>query len=106
MPRKTGTVRRKRNQPDRENRPPHALYTTPVGRAVIGLAEDALAELPAESVDLVMTSPPFALLREKEYGNLDEERHTDWLVSFGPAVARVLKPTGSFVLDLGGAYRQ
>jgi site-specific DNA-methyltransferase (cytosine-N4-specific) len=86
--------------------PPYALYETPHGRALVGRAQDALAALPAGSVDLVMTSPPFALLREKEYGNLDEDRYVDWLVSFGPQVRRVLKPTGSFVLDLGGAYRR
>jgi site-specific DNA-methyltransferase (cytosine-N4-specific) len=82
------------------------LYATTLGRALVGSAEDALRALPAGSIDLVMTSPPFALLREKEYGNLDEDRYVDWLVSFGPAVRRVLKTTGSFVLDLGGAYRR
>ena len=62
--------------------------------------------MPAGSVDLVMTSPPFALLREKAYGNLDENDYVDWLVSFGPVVRRLLKDTGSIVLDLGGAYRR
>ena len=86
--------------------PPCELYTTALGRALIGRAEDVLEGLAAGSVDLVMTSPPFALLREKEYGNLDEDRYVDWLVSFGPAVRRVLKDSGSLVLDLGGAYRR
>jgi DNA modification methylase len=85
---------------------PYDLYTTPLGRAVVGRAQDVLEQVPAGSVDLVMTSPPFALLREKEYGNLGEDRYVDWLVSFGPAVRRILKDTGSFVLDLGGAYRR
>jgi site-specific DNA-methyltransferase (cytosine-N4-specific) len=85
---------------------PDALYETPHGRALVGRAEDLLRSLPRNSVELVMTSPPFALLREKEYGNLDEDRYVDWLVSFGPLIHRVLKPTGSFVLDLGGAYRR
>jgi site-specific DNA-methyltransferase (cytosine-N4-specific) len=85
---------------------PYDLYATSLGRALVGRAQDALDALPAGSVDLVMTSPPFALLREKEYGNLTEDRYVDWLVSFGPAVRRVLKDTGSFVLDLGGAYRR
>ena len=43
---------------------PYELYTTPLGRAVVGRAQDMLEEVPAGSVDLVMTSPPFALLRE------------------------------------------
>ena len=58
--------------------------------------------LEEESVDLVVTSPPFALLRQKTYGNRDQDEYVDWLVSFGPLVKRVLKETGSFVIDLGG----
>ncbi len=54
----------------------------------------------------MVTSPPFALLRKKSYGNLDQAEYVDWLVSFGPLVRRVLKDTGSFVLDLGGAYQR
>jgi site-specific DNA-methyltransferase (cytosine-N4-specific) len=53
-----------------------------------------------------MTSPPFALLRKKSYGNEDQEEYVQWLTEFGAAVYRVLKPTGSFVLDLGGAYQR
>jgi site-specific DNA-methyltransferase (cytosine-N4-specific) len=82
------------------------LYCTSLGKAVVARAEDYLPLLPANSVDLVMTSPPFALLREKAYGNLDQAAYVDWLVSFGPLVRRVLKDTGSFVLDLGGAYQR
>jgi site-specific DNA-methyltransferase (cytosine-N4-specific) len=82
------------------------LYRTDLGRALVGTAEQSLAALPADSVDLVMTSPPFPLLRAKEYGNRDESTYTDWLVSLGPAIRRVLRDTGSFVLDLGGAYRK
>jgi site-specific DNA-methyltransferase (cytosine-N4-specific) len=67
---------------------------------------DVLAMLEPESVDLVMTSPPFALLREKDYGNLDQREYVDWLCGFASLIRRVLKPTGSYVLDLGGAYRR
>jgi site-specific DNA-methyltransferase (cytosine-N4-specific) len=73
----------------------------------VGDAEELLPGLPVESVDLVMTSPPFLLQRQKEYGNLeDEEEYVDWLVRLGHQVHRALKPTGSFVLDLGGAYKK
>jgi site-specific DNA-methyltransferase (cytosine-N4-specific) len=81
-------------------------YVTRLGEAVIGDSLDVLRSLPEGSVDLVMTSPPFALLREKEYGNLDETAYVDWLLSFAPQVNRALKPTGSYVIDLGGAYRR
>jgi site-specific DNA-methyltransferase (cytosine-N4-specific) len=57
-------------------------------------------------VDLVITSPPFPLLRQKAYGNEDQEEYVDWLLEFGRRIHRVLKPTGSFVLDLGGVYQR
>lgn len=82
------------------------FYRTEYGRAVLTRAEDFLPSLPDASVDLVMTSPPFALLRQKAYGNLDQSEYVDWLVSFGPEIRRVLKPSGSFVVDLGGAYQR
>jgi DNA modification methylase len=62
--------------------------------------------LPQESIDLIVTSPPFALLRQKSYGNQDQELYVDWLLEFGREALRVLKATGSFVLDLGGAYQR
>jgi DNA modification methylase len=82
------------------------LYRTPRGRALVVKSEDFLPSMSEASVDLVLTSPPFALLREKAYGNLNQAAYVDWLVSFGPLVRRVLKDTGSFVLDLGGAYQR
>ncbi|MDQ3330610.1 MAG: site-specific DNA-methyltransferase, partial [Planctomycetota bacterium] len=88
------------------NRRPIELYETRLGKAVVTAAEDYLPTLPESSVDLVVTSPPFALLRQKAYGNLDQQEYVDWLVSFGPLVKRVLKDTGSFVVDLGGAYQR
>jgi site-specific DNA-methyltransferase (cytosine-N4-specific) len=53
-----------------------------------------------------MTSPPFALQRQKAYGNEGQDTYVDWLLSFCADIKRVLKPTGSFVLDLGGAYEK
>ena len=81
-------------------------FTTPFGTAMVGDSLEVLATLPDDSIDLVITSPPFALLREKSYGNHDQKTYVDWLCGFGPPVRRVLKPTGSFVIDLGGAYRR
>jgi len=52
-----------------------------------------------------MTSPPFALRRQKTYGNVEETEYVQWIKPFGIELFRVLKETGSFVLDLGGAYR-
>lgn len=65
---------------------PTTIYTTKLGRAVLAMAEDYLKKMDEKSVDLVITSPPFALLRKKSYGNLDQEKYVDWLVSYGPSV--------------------
>jgi DNA modification methylase len=84
---------------------PAPLYMTQYGKAYVGDALALLPALEADSVDLVVTSPPFALQRQKDYGNEDQDAYVDWLLQFAEPVRRVLKPTGSFVLDLGGAYR-
>lgn len=83
---------------------PDPLYVTNYGKAYLGDSQELLRQVPDGTVDLVLTSPPFALQRQKEYGNLDETEYVDWLLSFTTEVKRVLKETGSFVLDLGGAY--
>src|SRR5437868_5456326 len=79
-------------------------YTTRRGRAYQGDALDVLRRLPAESVALVMTSPPFALRRQKAYGNVTAAEYVDWIFPFAEEIHRVLRPDGSFVMDLGGAW--
>lgn len=81
-------------------------YRTVYGEAWCGDSLDLLARLDDNSVNLVMTSPPFALLRKKEYGNEDQHDYIDWLAQFAALVHRKLTPDGSFVLDLGGAYQK
>jgi len=62
------------------------------------------ASLPDACADLVVTSPPYALHFKKEYGNADKRDYVEWLRPFGREILRVLKPTGSFVLNIGGSY--
>jgi site-specific DNA-methyltransferase (cytosine-N4-specific) len=81
-------------------------YFTDNGAAYIGDSLDLLTRLPDDSVDLVMTSPPFALQREKEYGNKTQNEYVDWLEQFARLVKQKLSNTGSFVLDLGGSYEK
>ena len=85
---------------------PEPLYMSQQGTAYVGDACELLLGLPDESLDLVFTSPPFALQRQKEYGNMAQDRYVDWLLSFAREVKRVLRSTGSFVLDPGGACCQ
>ncbi|NCO42554.1 MAG: site-specific DNA-methyltransferase [Armatimonadetes bacterium CG_4_10_14_3_um_filter_66_18] len=84
----------------------HHIYTTDLGVQACGDSLDLLPLLPEESVDLILTSPPFALRRKKEYGNKEQGEYVEWLCEFGRAAYPALKETGSFVLDLGGAYEQ
>jgi DNA modification methylase len=81
-------------------------YTTQYGASYCGDSLELLKELDDNSIDLVMTSPPFALQRKKEYGNKDQHEYVEWLSLFGELVHKKLKNTGSFVLDLGGAYQK
>lgn len=57
-----------------------------------------------KSVDLIMTSPPFGLVRKKQYGNEDADEYCEWFRPFAEGCRRVLKDTGSLVIDIGGAW--
>jgi len=85
---------------------PPPAYLTRNGACYLGDSLELLRQLPENCVDLIVTSPPFALLRQKAYGNKDQAEYVDWLCGFGHEVRRVLRETGSFVLDLGGAYQR
>jgi DNA modification methylase len=100
---------------DMQNKLPHLdlnkiadspTYQTHWGAAFLGDSLELLAQLPDNSINLVFTSPPFALQREKEYGNKDQKEYINWLAEFAKVVYRKLKDDGSFVLDLGGAYEK
>jgi DNA modification methylase len=82
------------------------VYRTRYGFQLCGDSREILLTLPEESVDLIVTSPPFALLRQKSYGNENQEDYLEWISAFGRAALPALKSTGSFVLDLGGAYER
>jgi site-specific DNA-methyltransferase (cytosine-N4-specific) len=86
--------------------PRQPAYVTEFGAAYCGDSVELIAELPDESLNLVMTSPPFALQRKKAYGNEDQEAYVDWLLDFGRLVMPKLRPDGSLVVDLGGAYQK
>ena len=82
------------------------VYRTQQGTQLAGDSRELLGNLPDGSVDLLITSPPFPLLRMKAYGNEDQAEYVDWLVEFVHLAHPKLKETGSLVVDLGGAYRR
>jgi DNA modification methylase len=69
-----------------------------------GDAQKLLGALPDESVDLFVTSPPYALHFKKEYGNVDKEAYVEWFRPFAQEIYRSLSESGSFVLNIGGSY--
>jgi DNA modification methylase len=79
-------------------------YTTARGQAFHGDALKVLPQVANDSVSLVMTSPPFALRRKKAYGNVAASEYIEWFMPFAEEIHRILRPEGSFVMDLGGAW--
>lgn len=61
---------------------------------------DFLKSLPDDFVDLVVTSPPYALKRKDVYGGISEKEYPDWLFSVSVEIMRTLKPTGSLVMNI------
>lgn len=80
------------------------LYRTKFGKLFQGDSLDVLAQMPAASVDLIVTSPPYALHFKKEYGNADQREYVAWFLPFAREFKRVLKSEGSFVLNIGGSW--
>lgn len=83
---------------------PALFHKTPYGRIFHGDSLGVMAGMDAGSVDLIMTSPPFGLVRKKEYGNVDANEYLDWFRPFAEQFKRVLKEQGSLVIDIGGAW--
>src|SRR6266851_7887818 len=81
-------------------------YCTELGAMFLGDSSRLLRRVPDRSVSLVVTSPPYALHFPKEYGNADKEAYVEWFRPFAREIARVLKPDGSFVLNIGGSYNK
>jgi DNA modification methylase len=80
------------------------LFYTELGSAYLGDSLDILPKIPTASVDLICTSPPFALLRKKAYGNVHADDYIEWFLKFAREFRRILKPTGSLIIDIGGTW--
>lgn len=82
------------------------FHETPLGEIVLGDSRDVVATYASESVDLIMTSPPFGLVRKKDYGNVEADEYVEWFKPFAAEFHRVLKDSGSLVIDIGGAWNK
>lgn len=65
-----------------------------------GYSEDELKKIPDSSVDMIFTSPPYADRRKKTYGGISEEEYVEWFKPIAIEIKRILKPTGSFFLNI------
>lgn len=82
-------------------------YSTSKGKQIIGDSLEVLKDYSDNSINLVLTSPPFALEgRKKTYGNFVGQEYIDWLCQFAQIVFDKLTEDGSFVLDLGAVYNK
>jgi site-specific DNA-methyltransferase (cytosine-N4-specific) len=76
------------------------------GAAFLGDSLELLRSLPTGQVNLVVTSPPYALHFKKEYGNKNKKEYIEWFLPFASEIHRILRDDGSFVLNIGGSYNQ
>jgi len=81
-------------------------YQTRSGKAFLGDTLELIKSLPDNSINLIVTSPPYGLRKKKEYGNADPEVYVKWFMPFAEQFMRVLKPDGSFVLNIGGGWEK
>lgn len=65
---------------------------------------ELMRAIPDNSVNLVFTSPPYALHFKKEYGNVNQKDYVEWFVDFAKEIKRILTEDGSFVLNIGGSW--
>ncbi len=71
-----------------------------VARPLLGDCREILKTLPDESIDLIVTSPPYADQRKNTYGGVHPDDYVEWFLPISAELLRVLKPTGTFILNI------
>ena len=66
----------------------------------LGDSKEMLKKLPDNSVDLIVTSPPYADQRKGTYGGIHPDMYVEWFLPITKELLRVLKPTGTFILNI------
>jgi site-specific DNA-methyltransferase (adenine-specific) len=66
----------------------------------LGDSAEQLRKLPDNSVDLIVTSPPYADQRKNTYGGIHPDKYVEWFLPISKELLRVLKPTGTFILNI------
>ena len=71
-----------------------------LNQVLLGDCGEVLRELPDNSVDLIFTSPPYADQRKNTYGGISSDKYVEWFLPRAEQFQRVLKPTGTFILNI------
>jgi len=71
-----------------------------VDRVIIGDCEKVLKRFPSNCIDLIFTSPPYSNNRPKTYGGIKPNEYVEWFLPKSEEFLRVLKPTGTFILNI------
>lgn len=71
-----------------------------IDTVINGNCLEVLKTIPNESIDLIVTSPPYAEQRADSYGGISEKDFPNWMMEIGKQIYRVLRPKGSFVLNI------
>lgn len=66
----------------------------------LGDSAQVLQQLPDNSIDLIVTSPPYADQRKNTYGGIRPDKYVEWFLPISQELLRVLKPTGTFILNI------
>ena len=66
----------------------------------LGDSKDILKKLQTNSVDLIVTSPPYADQRKGTYGGIHPDKYVAWMLPITKELFRVLKPSGTFILNI------
>lgn len=69
-------------------------------RILLGDCKDQLKNIDDHSVDLIVTSPPYADQRKSTYGGIPHDKYVEWFLPVTEQLLRVLKPTGTFILNI------
>ncbi len=69
-------------------------------KIIWGNCLEILRQIPAETVDLIVTSPPYADSRKNTYGGIHPDHYVNWLLPISLELQRVLKPEGTFILNI------
>jgi len=66
----------------------------------LGDSKEVLKNIQDNSIDLIFTSPPYADSRKDTYGGKHPDKYVQWFVPFAKELLRVMKPTGTFILNI------